>query len=60
MNCDRKGIFEWGVPLLLREPESVRQFTARYPGATRRTATTPMANSRFKRSGKRNFIPQPE
>ncbi|EHH3909893.1 thiosulfate reductase PhsA, partial [Salmonella enterica subsp. enterica serovar Telelkebir] len=29
----QKGYLEWGVPLLLREPESVRQFTARYPGA---------------------------
>lgn len=29
----QKGYREWGVPLLLREPESVRQFTAQYPGA---------------------------
>ncbi|POT58484.1 thiosulfate reductase PhsA [Citrobacter amalonaticus] len=28
-----KGYLEWGVPLLLREPESVRQFAGRYPGA---------------------------
>lgn len=29
----QKGFLEWGVPLLLREPESVRQFTQKYPGA---------------------------
>lgn len=29
----QKGYREWGVPLLLREPEAVRQFVARYPGA---------------------------
>ena len=28
-----KGYREWGVPLLLREPEAVRQFVERYPGA---------------------------
>lgn len=28
-----KGYLEWGVPLLLREAESVQQFTARYPNA---------------------------
>ena len=29
----QKGYREWGVPLLLREPEAVRQFVERYPGA---------------------------
>ena len=29
----QKGYREWGIPLLLREPEAVRQFVARYPGA---------------------------
>lgn len=29
----QKGYREWGVPLLFREPETVRQFVARYPGA---------------------------
>ncbi|GDP02495.1 thiosulfate reductase PhsA [Escherichia coli] len=28
-----KGYLEWGIPLLLREAESVQQFTARYPNA---------------------------
>ena len=28
-----KGYREWGIPLLLREPEAVRQFVERYPGA---------------------------
>ncbi|MGY0162395.1 thiosulfate reductase PhsA [Edwardsiella tarda] len=28
-----QGYLSWGVPLLLREPESVRQFVARYPKA---------------------------
>lgn len=29
----QKGYREWGIPLLLREPEMVRQFTAQYPAA---------------------------
>lgn len=29
----QKGYREWGVPLLFREPETVRQFVERYPGA---------------------------
>lgn len=29
----QKGYRAWGVPLLLREPEAVRQFVERYPGA---------------------------
>lgn len=29
----QKGYREWGIPLLLREPEAVRQFVERYPGA---------------------------
>ncbi len=45
---DRKGIFEWGVPPLLREPELFASLRRVTPALSRRTDNTYGEQLRFK------------